>query len=282
MIASDRQTTLSSTWLDCNANLLTVWCMVQCTNHQWLFGTLAGTEHQAPVVQQQVVEGAIEDHPHQRNDLPPPEQPNFTPIFVTPQQLLLTDTLLSNYQTICYYQCVLVLWHSGTIQLSNYQSGTVAHRQWVASSVSCLMPESALLPPRQLLLWLRSGWRSFRAEDKSLLLGRPGPQMNAPARWSSGKKCPERQIVKWQPVDDKWHALYVSLWHSWRRRSWKQFGFWEDEELDLSLSLGLSQFLSAICGSSLTSVGSSRTLLITSVMMLEHVYMLRVNRIVHI
>ena len=121
---------LDLTAMYCNANLLTVWCMVQCTNHQWLFGTLAGTEHQAPVVQQQVVEGAIEDHPHQRNDLPPPEQPNFTPIFVTPQQLLLTDTLLSNYQTaICYYQCVLVLWHSGTIQLSKWHSGKL-DRGW--------------------------------------------------------------------------------------------------------------------------------------------------------
>ena len=38
----------------------------------------------------------------------------------------------------------------------------------------------------------------------------------------------------------------------------------------ISLSLGLSQFLSAICGSSLTSVGSSRILLIKSVMMMEH------------
>ena len=115
---------LDLTAMHSNANLLTVWCMVQCTNHQWLFGTLAGTEHQAPVVQQQVVEGAIEDHPHQRNDLPPPEQPNFTPIFVTPQQLLLTDTLLSNYQTIKLSATTSVSWCYGRVALSNYQSGT--------------------------------------------------------------------------------------------------------------------------------------------------------------
>ena len=139
--------------MHCNANLLTVWCMVQCTNHQWLFGTVVGTEHQPPVVQQQMVEGAIEDHPHQRNDLPPPEQPNFTPIFDTPQQLLLTDTLLSNcYLLLPVCPAAMAQWHYPTIKVAQWQT-----RQWVASSVSCLMPESALLPPRQLLLCLRSG-----------------------------------------------------------------------------------------------------------------------------
>ena len=37
------------------------------------------------LVVEQVDGGASEDHPHQPNHPPPPEQPNFTPIFVTPQ-----------------------------------------------------------------------------------------------------------------------------------------------------------------------------------------------------
>ena len=89
-----------------------------CLLWAWMFHQLVLHRVPVPVAPGGGRLGASEDPAHQGNDGPPPELPNFTPIFVPhsnhgcqccPLMLLSERRLLSYYQTTWYYPAIVRL-----------------------------------------------------------------------------------------------------------------------------------------------------------------------------